>query len=208
MARQVRESEALRLYQLIGAPLMALVQAEVQAAQATAEFVERVGFEKPQGADKDANSIGDLRTASFRHQRTGPDGKPQTYNVEIPLLSMVPIPLIQIKNAELDFAVKILETVQTGEAETHLQRATSSETPEAASGDGTASADEDFLSPARMEMKAVLGRGDGGASSEKKTETQIRIKVNVEQADIPAGILKLLNLMDQSVNITPVEPGM
>jgi len=207
MARQIGETEALKLYQLIGAPLMALVQAEVQSAQASAEFVERVGFERKPGAELDPHAIGDLRMATFRHQRTDPDGKLQTYSVNIPLLSMVPIPLIQIKNAELDFAVRILEIVQTGEADMHVYRAPRSEgeTPAEPSEGELPPPEEDFLSRGRVEMKAALGREDAGAVGVKRTETQIRMKVNVEQADIPAGILKLLNLMDQSVNMTPVK---
>ncbi len=202
MAREVDESEALNLSQLIGAPLQALVQAEVQAAQATAEFVERVGFEKQPGKEKDPKAVADLRITSFRQQRAGPDGKLHTYNVDIPVLSLVPIPLMQIKSAELDFAIRILETRPTGKPDTLLERATGgkgdSETESAADG---GEALRNFLTAPRVEMKAELGRGEGGASGARRTEAQIRVKVNIEQADIPAGILKLLNLMDQSVNV-------
>jgi Protein of unknown function (DUF2589) len=204
MPREVDENAALNLYQLIGAPLQALVQAEVQAAQATAEFVERVGFEKKRDTPQDENAIGDLRVTSFRQQRVGPDGKLQTYNVDIPLLSLVPIPLMQIKNAELDFAVRILEAVETEKPDTLLQRkpAGKGDTQAEPSAGGTLPS-ENFLTAPRVEMKAALTRRESDTVGARRTETQIRVKVNIEQADIPAGILKLLNLMDQSVNVRP-----
>ncbi len=40
------EPTALSFYQLIGAPLYALIEAESYAADATAQFIERVGFER------------------------------------------------------------------------------------------------------------------------------------------------------------------
>ncbi len=202
MAREVDESEALNLFQLIGAPLQALVKAEVQAAQATAEFVERVGFAKQPGQENDSNAVADLRTTSFRQQRVGPDGKLHTYNVDIPVLSLVPIPLMQIKNAELDFAVRILETRPLGKPNTLLERPAGGKGDSGAEpGAAGAEALQNFLTAPGVEMKAELGRGDGGATGTRRTEAQIRVKVNIEQADIPAGILKLLNLMDQSVNV-------
>ena len=44
----IAQSSAMWLYQLIGAPLNALVKAEAQAASTTAEFIERYGFNPPE----------------------------------------------------------------------------------------------------------------------------------------------------------------
>ena len=46
MARQISELQSLPFHQIIGAPLLALVQGQAQAAQATAEFIDRIGFKK------------------------------------------------------------------------------------------------------------------------------------------------------------------
>ena len=48
MAVRPTDPEALHLFQLIGAPLLAVIQAEVQAAQVSADFIKRVGFDIPQ----------------------------------------------------------------------------------------------------------------------------------------------------------------
>ena len=46
MAVRLTDPEALHLYQLIGAPLLAVIQAEAQAAQVSADFISRIGFDR------------------------------------------------------------------------------------------------------------------------------------------------------------------
>ena len=106
---------ALTLYQLIGAPLKALIDAEAQAAMATARYIEKVGFDPAPEAEGVAaepfeTPLGDLRTVKFKVRRPDAEGEAAESQVELPLLSMLPIPAMQIKNAELEYAVKILET--------------------------------------------------------------------------------------------------
>ena len=55
------------VYQLIGAPLSAMVQAEALAAQASAEFIEAVGFSK--NSNTPADSFGHIKTVSFTYKQ-------------------------------------------------------------------------------------------------------------------------------------------
>ena len=58
MAVRPTDPEALHLYQLIGAPLLAVIQGEAQAAQVSADFISRIGFEKaPTPAPRPATAI-------------------------------------------------------------------------------------------------------------------------------------------------------
>src|SRR5262252_10603808 len=111
------DAEAMHLYQLIGAPLLAVVQAEAQAAQTSADFIKRVGFTGDSADDptKDllqhGGNIGDLKMAEFTLQRPDVTGKVQPVDVKIPVLSLFPVPLLQIKDAEFTFAIRILTRV-------------------------------------------------------------------------------------------------
>ena len=96
-----KDLSSVPLYQIIGAPLLALVQAETQAAQATANFIQQVGFYD------DEEGISRLKVVTFRYSKTGVDGNPIEFVVEIPVLSIVPIPTISVREATIDFAVEI-----------------------------------------------------------------------------------------------------
>ena len=75
----------MSLYQLMGAPLRALVEAETNAAFATARFIREVGFteKKTDGAGEgDLEDFGDLRMVTFKHERINANGEKKTYKVE------------------------------------------------------------------------------------------------------------------------------
>lgn len=201
----VGENFAHPLYQLIGAPLLALIQAESQAAQATAEFIEHVGFErvvdeesKNANKDENKNSLGKLKMATFANQMTGPNGELKEMRVQVPLLSLIPIPALQIKDAELEFYVKILDFSRE-ESISKLQKSFAKET--AIENDDKA-ADEPQLNQ-QIQLKAAMGRGP--SSQQSSMESQVRIKINMTQADIPAGLSKLFHIMEHSIAVTEQE---
>lgn len=223
----VKEQQSLPLYQIIGAPLMALVQADVQAAQATAEFIEEMGFVTPEepepaaeddsagesepyveddadvvldstdeddldeqaenasedetaeGAESDTSedgleSLGDLRMVTFTYEKPGADGKTAIYQVQVPLLSLVPIPVLQIKDASFEFSVNVHDAY---------------EEPVWTTASGTS--DSPHLSASRVSFR--------GGLSKSTSDYEMKVTLNVEQADLPIGISTLLKLMDQSV---------
>ncbi|MEM7442331.1 MAG: DUF2589 domain-containing protein [Pseudomonadota bacterium] len=217
---------ALNLYQLIGAPLKALIDAEAQSAMATARYIEKVGFEPstevkgpPGGPFEDP--LGDLRTVKFNVRRPDAAGRPTEDIVELPLLSLLPIPALQIKDAELEYTVKILETrLRDAPREQIGRRVRQSVTNRSGAKERAAEDEEEsaLLETAEQEVEltAVYGRSDEVSSRRHSLDMQIRMKVNVEQADLPSGLARLLNMMDATgglmrpeapeiVDDTPVE---
>lgn len=242
MARQIPDKEALHLYQLIGAPLLAVVEAEVKAAQASVEFIRRIGFEKPvssrlpsarppllpatssgtetgnqstatakQSNDDDllqnGGDLGKLKVISFAHSAQDRNGERHTFETSVPVLSLFPLPLLQIKSSEFDFGVRIIECVSSVPVDSFQQERKvpiemkSGETDAKNNADSKSNSDDidydaDFLSRRRPHMKAALA---SSTYSQRRTDMQMKIKVRMEQADIPAGLAKLLHLMDQSI---------
>jgi hypothetical protein len=196
MAAQPGDPEAMHLYQLIGAPLLAVVQAEAQAAQTSADFIKRVGFESatppgtPEKMLQDGGDIGDLRMATFKVDRPGPNGTIQPHAISIPVLSLLPIPLLQVKDAEFSFSIRVLTRVPLQSSEDDKQPGMPPS--------------KDYLAPDRVEMKGLLAphRSMGDQSS----EMNINVKVRMEQADLPSGILKLLSAMDHATTQHVLEP--
>jgi hypothetical protein len=183
MARQISEIQSLPFYQIIGAPLLALVQGEAQACQATAEFIERIGF-TPQPPDAETSGLGALRMVAFRFQKPDADGTIRPFEAQVPLLSLVPIPAIQIKDADLEFNVKVTD-IQTSETQTPAN-----------SADPVVG---DWLSRGRVEFRATMSKLET-SSSNRTSDLQMKVKLRVEQADTPVGLAYLFRLMDQTIN--------
>lgn len=88
--------KALPFDHIIGAPLMACIKAQQNSAQVTWEAIREIGFV---GSDK-ANDDGTQEVAmvSFLFQQGG-----FTRKITVPLLTLVPIPYMQIDSVDLKF---------------------------------------------------------------------------------------------------------
>lgn len=186
MPRQIQENRSLNLYEVIGAPLLALVQAEAQSAQATAEFIERLGFDR--SVTSGENDLGQLRMITFRYQKPGIDGTPEVFELNIPLLSLLPIPILQVRHADFEFYIRIVDSL------------TEQDTTVASTGEGG-----QFLDPTRKQLRATLGRLPSTSTTGRTSlDANMKINVRMEQADIPMGLSRLLEVMDQSTSSTSV----
>lgn len=99
--------KALPFDHIIGAPLMACIKAQQTSAQVTWEAIREIGF-----VDSDkAASNGDQEVAmvSFLFQQGG-----FTRKITVPLLTLVPIPYMQIDSVDLKFRAD-MSTTSEGE---------------------------------------------------------------------------------------------
>jgi hypothetical protein len=86
------------LSKLIGALIRDVVEADGMAAQATADFIQSVGFDK-----------GALRMVQFTYEHPDQSGVMKKYVVSVPLLTIVPIPLLGVEEAELSFTTTVVQ---------------------------------------------------------------------------------------------------
>lgn len=182
MARQISEIRSLPFYELIGAPLLAIIQGQSQASQATAEFIERIGFEKDENAAE--GELGKLRMVSFNYQKEDVNGSLQNHIIQLPLLSLIPIPALEIKDASLEYNIKIND-VKTSQAQTVLS--------------DKREENDDWLSQKRIEFMTTMGKMEQ-SQSRQSSDIQMKVKMNIEQADIPVGLSQLFKLMDESIH--------
>ena len=175
---EVTDITSIPLYQILGAPLAAMVHAEIQAAQATVEFIERVGFHNPSESTNPELHYGDLKTVTFRYTKTGVGGKTLDFQVEIPVISLVPIPAMQISDARIDFAVEINDAVKL-DSKVRLS---------AAKEKGQNNAIESEL----VMFKAGLASRD--------SKTAMHVTINLKQSDTPVGMQALFRVMDQGIS--------
>jgi hypothetical protein len=192
MARQISEIQSLPFYQIIGGPLLALVQGQAQASQTTVEFIERVGF-LPPDETSNGNEMGRLRMVTFQYQKPGPDGAAQTFKVELPLLSLVPIPAMEVKSAEFDFSVKITD-VQATETRTMLSSST---------------VEGDWLSSGRTEFRGTMGSVQSQTDGVQTLDLQMKVNIKVGPPDTTSGLAHLYRMFDQAITSNAIDdtPG-
>jgi methionine-rich copper-binding protein CopC len=198
-SEQGNNRTALSLYQLIGAPLHALVDAERLSAQATVDFIRQAGFRSLPGPDPSAagsDEYGALRMVSFSQRSGGRD-----VTISVPLLSMLPIPALQIKDAQLEFAVRIVDAIDTRVARTRqmLGKPGDAANGPAAQAATTPVPKELEMRPA-IDLKGYIARS-AGSQSAPSSEFLMHMKINVGQADMPDGLSRILNLMQEGIGI-------
>lgn len=94
----------LDMEQLIGGPLSAAADASTQLANSTADFINRVGFDKE----------GKVRTVAFAYQKRSmnEDGTSNLdeMKVDVPMLAIVPIPNLQVDEVNILFDMEVKQS--------------------------------------------------------------------------------------------------
>ncbi len=200
---------------LIGAPLRAAIHAQSLAAQSTVDFIREVGF-KPKEEDqdpffpldlttKDKVDVGDVRNVVFKYVSTNTteDGDTETRDVTltVPVLTIVPIPFIRISEMTIDFSSKITEELRRKQT-----KATGVNFSSSVSGGtgGFAS----FFSPVKVQFKSSLAishRSTSARESRFNTEHRIDINVKAVQDDLPKGLARILDILENAITEAPSE---
>lgn len=207
MPPTVRSIRTLRLDELLGSTLAALVDAEATAAKATAEFVEAVGFvardesEDGVGDESSEGDLGKLRHVRFRFTKLGADNEPHDFELSLPMLAMVPIPMLQIDEAKLNMAVKILHV----EVEAAPSGPTALPTSKKAALMGPMS-HLTAMRHIRLVTQPAAKPSAGDTTRERDT-VNLELEVTLKQADMPVGIEQLLHTFDQAISEHVADDG-
>ncbi len=92
----------LSLKDIIGGVLTAIIDGQSQALDNVIEFIERLSPTGEPGEDD-----GKYITFAYDRQSSADPSKNERVKLEVPLLSLLPIPYLAIKEAEIDFDYKI-----------------------------------------------------------------------------------------------------
>lgn len=92
-------------------PIEALINADAEAAKTFAAFIHEYGFERPGPGGGGNRPYGKLKMVSFSYYRPVAGGQPQAFQVEVPLILLIPLPTLAIRDAQLDFSVEIFGMV-------------------------------------------------------------------------------------------------
>lgn len=180
-------SQVMELQQLIAGPLIATVEADALSARQYLDYLMRIAFES---YDPVTGKTGKLRTLTFSFIEQDVNGS-QKKSVSIPLLTLVPLPLLQIQEADFDFDIKILDALSENvEEKFSVKQGVSMKEPQEAAG---------------FKMRASLAPQQGsrshGGELQQSLAANMKVKVKMRQADMPAGLSNLLHLTANNLQI-------
>lgn len=178
---------ATLLHELISAPLVAMVQADALAARATVEFVEDVGFLESAASTAGSPQAPALRMANFRFRKADETGELKEFEASIPLLALMPIPSLQIREGRVKLAAKIVDvSVETA--------------PAAPSAPPARTVGSKLLAARRLNFVTKPVASSGSKTQETRGSFDLDIEITMSQADVPVGMEKIFQLMDSAIN--------
>lgn len=179
----VAELSAIPLEHMIGGPMNAIVRAQTMASLATIDYIQAVGLDEN----------GDVRTANFKIQKTlpaDPNATPavpapvvEDVTVTVPLLVLAPPPSIRISQATIAFKAKLTD-VQTADRSISINN--------------KFAADLSFKKVVTIKASSSV-QIDAKSTSRREREYSLDVNVTVVQDAIPAGLAKLLDILESTM---------
>jgi hypothetical protein len=173
------ELSGLDFKNIIGGPLLAVIDAQAQAAVTTVEFIDNFGFYK------DDNGVKILQTVEFQYVQAS-NGSLNNFTMSVPFLTMLPIPHLQFDKVTLDFNVK-LNGVSTRE--------------NSLSTDVKAdlSVKQGWISGRAQFNVAVQVQSQSKTTGKVSREYSLAVHVEASQAPLPRGTQRILDLLESIV---------
>ena len=209
-----QELSSIDFESMIGGPLVAVINAQAQAAMSTVNFIKEVGFKKPSAAE---DAGGDTSTeepiyVSFKYPKELSPYVPaviadstvtppiaaspavpavyETQELKVPILTILPIPFIRIDLTTVDFNAKI-NSVEYRKTNTDLKVAASLE------------AKAGWLwGSAKLKVSTSFQRTTQQGSSVNRTYS-MAVHVKAVQDEMPAGMEKMLGILEGAITSTP-----
>ncbi|TVR97805.1 MAG: DUF2589 domain-containing protein [Rhodospirillales bacterium] len=168
---------------LIGGPLDACVEAQAKSALTTVDFIKSVGFGR-----NPVTGVEEALTVTFRYKSNG-----QIVELEVPLLTIVPVPYIRVDSIGINFKANISAENSTSE--------TLEQSSEAA-GSLKGGAKFWFI---KVEFEGKYSsKKDSKATQNSSYSVEYTMDVDVKASSdaMPAGLAKVLNMLEGSISLS------
>lgn len=194
----LEEDIVISFRELIAGPLIATLSADFDAGVKFVEFFQKYGLE-----EENENKSGDgtegqtvkpvrrFKMVTFRYNQAG-----REYRVEVPLLSLIPLPLLQIDTAEFEFNIRVFTEVPPKLPESFDPSKTRTEAVQS----------NPMADPPYEGMKARLAPSAGRSEDGKpipSVDANMKVTVKMKQADLPIGMIRLMRVFENSTNVIP-----
>jgi hypothetical protein len=165
MNENIQDSFSIDFAHLIGGPMQAIIEGEAQAARATADFIREIGFDETKNGPV-------IRNLTFSYEQKNEVGDSFLKTVSIPLLSVLPIPSLQVKTAEIDFALNINDYEK-------VESKSRSIGPDSG----------------KVDKNTYKFRTSVARTGETTSNYHMRVRLELAQSTMPEGQARMLNLL-------------
>ena len=188
MSKSIKHSsQVMYLKDLISAPLVATIEADAISTNKYLDYLYAFAFKS---YNKETREVGELQTLTFEYTTGDVSGR-HKQKISIPLITLVPLPLLQIHEADFDFDINIIDFIK--------QDSNSNEDPQKeVLPVNERSKLRVALSPVReSERKESISLRRGLSAS-------MKVSVKMRQADMPGGVSNLLNITTNNLVVEEV----
>lgn len=203
-----QELSSIDFESMIGGPLVAIVNAQAQSAMTTVNFIKEVGFKKIEGDQTpESAETGDPIYIKFKYPKelspyqpatTDEDGNTvaaqpavyETQTLEVPILTIVPIPYLRVEEATIDFKAKI-NSMSYRKTDTQFKV------------DASLEAKAGWLwGSAKLKVSTSYQRNTQEGNSVNRTYS-LDIHVKAVQDEMPGGMEKILGILEDAIQSKP-----
>lgn len=178
--------QIMELKDLISGPLVATIDADSMSTRRYLSYLYELAFDS---YNPGTGEVGNLRMLEFTYN-VQDNGTQRQQRVSIPLMTLVPLPLLQVKEADFDFDIQIIDAVSADKHSTFSLKG---------KNDG-----EDQI-PEGVKLRVSMAASNIEGNMEKKIRqglaANMKVKVKMQQADMPGGLSNLLNLTTNNLQI-------
>lgn len=209
-----QELASIDFESMLGGPLIAVVNAQAQAAISTVNFIKEVGFKKPAAEQAAGGDTGTEEPiyVTFKYPKEITPYQPanpgdssasppvpatpavpavyETQQLQVPILTMLPIPFIRIDLTTIDFNAKI-NAVEYRKTDTSLKVDAALE---ARAGWAWGSA--------KLKVSTAFQRKTAQGNTVDRTYS-MAVHIKAVQDEMPAGMEKVLNILEGAITSTP-----
>ena len=182
MRKGLYSTGATKLKNIFLAPLEAVIQADIDLSERITQFIMNYGFEDWHEKGK----MPKLKMVSFSYRNE--QGKIVVFS--LPVLSLIQLPLLRIKDAHFDMKVKMI----TVDIEEDVQ-------PPSLLNDADDSKPK--LPQRQSGIKAFLTPST--SSNMETMKSNMKVRLNMIDGDMPGGIIQLLAMMSEINNVKDIE---
>lgn len=213
------DNHAINLSQLLSKPLISTLEADFYTAQRFFEFLTEIGLEEVLEENPTERNTGDvsnndnlsssqsskklkLRMVTFEYEQIDPkDRTRKPFRLEVPLISLIPLPLLQIDKAEFDFNLRIFAEVNLNSKSASQGGLLKSRNP---SSDDESKTDNEYFKGFKARLSPSAGTSEKGGIT-PTVDANMKIKVQMKQADLPGGLAYWMSTVNHATSLTPVE---
>ena len=189
-----KELQSMPFSAMIGGPLTACIEAQEKAAMTSVRFIRRVGF-KTKEEERTINNkkekvrvpTDEVINVTFKYKR-----EEEEVELSVPLLTIVPIPYIAINKVNINFKANLKTVTETKYDDTYA---------------GNSGWDYGYKSDRVNYNASVSTKRDSKATRDSQYSVEATIDVNVDagQESMPAGLAKVLEMLNQAISVEPIK---